>query len=361
NVLQVRDSVERISEEENIPIFEVPHLLKKAKKILFDAREKREKPARDEKIITAWNGLMITALATGYCVLRDPSCLDTARRAGEFLWTRQWRDDRLQRIHKDGQSKIDGCLEDYACFLEALLALYEASLDSVWMDRAVQTADRMIEEFWDASEGGFFLTGVSQEPLILRLKSAADEAVPSANAIAALALTRLAHGTGNFDYLKKAEKTVRAFQGALERSPAAFKGLLGVVDFLRTPPTEVVFAGPRDDARFEELQRVLYQDFRPNKIVLWRENEETERRLPLAEGRTALQGKPTVYLCQNQTCHPPVQSGEGLGRLLERPPEIRINIYDAEKHRVEIESQQQQDFLSAMDRIFKQSGLKGKK
>ena len=168
-------------------------ILKKGKETLFQTREKRPKPDRDEKIITAWNGLMITALAHGFSVLGNTSYLDTATRCAEFIWSRQWdsKTQKLLRVYKDGQSKINGCLDDYAYFLEGLVTLYEAGLDSRWIARAKELANSMIDEFWDEGEGGFFLSGRSGEQLISKLKNPADEALPSANAIAAQALLKL--------------------------------------------------------------------------------------------------------------------------------------------------------------------------
>ncbi|HCG74082.1 MAG TPA: hypothetical protein DE038_12405, partial [Nitrospina sp.] len=133
NVLHLNMKVETLAEAENIPIFEADHILKKGKDTLFEAREKRPRPGTDEKIITSWNGLMITALATGYVVLGEVKYIETAKRCADFIWSQQWRDGKLYRIHKDGQSSIVGCLEDYAYLLEALVTLYETSLQSEWI------------------------------------------------------------------------------------------------------------------------------------------------------------------------------------------------------------------------------------
>ena len=360
NVLRVKDSMERISKEEDVAIFEVQHIIKSGKKTLLEARKKRERPATDEKIITAWNGLMITAFSRGFAVLRREEYLKTAETCARFLWDQQWSESGLRRIYKDGQSKIEGCLEDYAYLLEGFLNLYEASLDSIWIERAQILATKMIAEFWDAQSGGFFMTGSSQESLVARLKNPADEAIPSANAIAALSLLTLAQLTGKDEYCKKGEGTLRAFHGRMNKSPAAFAGCLAALDHYLASPTEIVLAGPKDHAAFKEMQKAVYEDYRPNKIVLWNEAESTQKLLPLAEGRAAVKGEPTVYLCQKQTCHPPVHSGQALLNLLERPPEIRLNLFDEEKHAAEIKAKEQSNFLGAMAEIFKHSGLGGK-
>ena len=357
NVLHINESVEKLAEAENIPIFEADHILRKGRETLLQVREKRPKPDRDEKIITAWNGLMITALAQGASVLGDSSYLDSATRCADFIWSKQWDSEKckLLRVYKDGQSKINGCLDDYAYFLEALVGLYEAGLDSKWIVRAKELANAMIAEFWDEKEGGFFLSGRSGEPLIVKLKNPADEALPSANAVAALALLKLGRLTTEETYSQKTEQTLQTFRADMERSPAGFTGLLSAMSALNLPPAEVVLAGPRDHSAFDEMLKVLHTDYRPNKVVLWNDNETTL--LPLAEGRTAEKGEPTVYLCQKGTCHAPVQTGTALNKLLERPQEIRLNIFDEDKKNAQILEQEQANFMGVMGNIFQQVGI----
>ncbi len=357
NVLHVSENVEKLSEAESVPIFEADHILKKGKETLFNAREKRPKPATDEKIITAWNGLMITALACGSSVLGDRSYLDSATRCAEFIWSKQWRSGKLLRIYKDGQGKINGCLDDYAYFLEGLITIYEAGFDTQWLVRARELANAMIEEFWDEKEGGFFLTGRSGEDLIVNLKNPADEALPSANAIAAQALLRLGRLTGDEAYIRKTEETLQAFQALMERSPVGFTGLLSAASALRLPPVEVVFTGSRDHQSFDEMLKILHTDYRPNKVVIWKEDEKTGGLLPLAKGKTTENGEPAVYLCQNNTCHAPVQTATALNKLLERPQEIRLNIFDEDKKNAQILEQEQANFMGVMGNIFQQIGI----
>ncbi len=354
NVLHLNMKVETLAEAENIPIFEADHILKKGKDTLFEARENRPRPDTDEKIITSWNGLMITALATGYAVLGEEKYIETAKRCADFIWSQQWHNGKLHRIYKNGS--IVGCLEDYACLLEALITLYETSLQSEWLTKANQLADAMIEEFWDEEEGGFFLSGKSGEQLVSKLKNPADEAMPSANAIASMALLKLGRLTGNKIYTEKSEETVAAFQSFIEDSPAAFTGLLSTVSSSNLSPTEAIFAGPNDTSEFDEMWKVLHTDYRPNKVIIWNENGEST--LPLAEGKTS--SEPTVYLCQKGTCHPPVNTAKALDRLLERPQEIRLNIFDENKKNAQILGDEQNNFLNAMGQIFQQSGITGK-
>ena len=353
NVLYLNMKVEALADMENIPIFEADHILKKGKKTLFEARRKRTPPDTDKKIITSWNGLMITALATGYSVLGEEKYIKTAKRCAEFIWSEQWKDGKLYRIYKDGKSSIPGCLEDYAYFFEALVTLYETSLQSEWVSKARQVADAMIKEFWDKDEGGFFLSGKSREQLVAKLKNPADEAMPSANAIASMALLKLGRLTGNKTYIEKSEETLKAFQVFIEQSPVAFTGLLSTLSASNLSPTEVIFAGPKEDAVFNEMWKVLHTDYRPNKVVVWSENGESN--LPLTEGKNSIE--PTVYICQKGTCHPPVSTAKALDRLLERPQEIRLNIYDENKKNAQILEKEQNNFMGVMGKIFQQSGI----
>ncbi|PIQ97332.1 MAG: hypothetical protein COV67_04800 [Nitrospinae bacterium CG11_big_fil_rev_8_21_14_0_20_56_8] len=360
NVLFQAASMEKVSTGEGVAIFEVQHILQQAKSRLFEVREKRQPPGRDEKIITAWNAMMIAALATGYCVLRDAPLLEAALRAGEFVWAHLWLESGLARIWKDGAARFDACLEDYAHLLSACIALYEATFDLKWMERAGQVADRLVDRFEDRERGGFFMTPRTRAVVLTRLKNPADEAVPSANSVAALALLKLSVYRGIGKYRSAAENALRAFQPLIEKSPTAYNGLLAAADFTLTPPTEIVLAGPREPTAFQALVEEVFKDYRPNQVVIYNETPETRTLLPLAEGRESIQGKPTVYVCQKGTCHPPVQTAEALSRLLEPLPEIRINIFDEEKHTADLQTREQQSFLGVMDQIFKHSGLDGK-
>ena len=146
----------------------------------------------------------------------------------------------------------------------------------------------------------------------------------------------------------------------MERSPAAFTGLLSAMSALELTPVEVVFVGPKDHSSFREIWEVLHNDYRPNKVILWKENEDTDNLLPLTKGKSAQKGEPAVYLCQKNTCHAPVQTGKGLEKLLDRPREIRLNIFDEGKKNAKILEQEQVNFMGVMGDIFQQVGINKK-
>lgn len=360
NVLRVTRSMEQIAEAEGMPIFEVGHIIKSGKKALLEARDKRPQPHRDEKILAGWNGLMISALARGFVVLRKEMYLRRAVTCADFIWNTLWLDGVLLRVFRDGEVRLKGCLEDYAYLLEGLVGLYEASFDARWLKRAKMLAIVMIGQFWDAKDGGFFMTGNNHEPLVARLKNPADEAMPSANAVAALALLRLGRLTGNRSFEEKGRKTVQAFQGDMVKRPAAFTGLLSAMDFMESSPVEVVLSGPPEDKEYQNMLETLYRDYRPNLLAVVYQGEEMAKEIPWAGGRGPVKGQPTAYVCKEGTCHPPVHTAQALVHLLGRPPEIRLNIFDEEKKIKDMQSQEQTNFLNAMSDIFKYSGL-GKK
>ncbi len=360
NVLHLKDSLETISDEEGIPIFEVSHIAKTAKQTLFQAREKRKLPFVDEKILTGWNGMMIGAMAYGYFVLRNPEYLKAASKAANFIWDRLRENEKLYRVYKDGQSKVLAGIEDYSWYLDGLLRLYEASLDLEWINKAKIIADEMIKLFWDISDGGFFMTGSLQENLIARIKDSHDEAIPSSNSIAAKALIKLGRLTGNTEYSLKGRKTIQAFQGSIELQPAAHSSFLDALEYYDSPPLEVVISGDENDKEYLEMLKVIYQDYRPNLLLVGYKGEKTFEIIPWAQGRGPVSGKTTAYVCKDNSCHPPVHDSESLNHLLGRPPRISLNIFDQEKQVQDMQSREQDNFLNAMSDIFKYSGL-GKK
>ena len=360
NVLRVMLDMEKTAEQENVPIFEVGHIIKNGKKTLLEARNKRPQPHRDEKILAGWNGLMISALAKGFIVLRQPKYLEQAVNCADFIWEKLWREDVLLRVYKEGQARFKGCLEDYAYILEGLIALYEASFDSRWLEKARALSESMIDKFWDENDGGFFMTASDHEPLVARLKKPMDDAMPSANAVAALALLRLGRLTGIQLFEEKGRQIIHAFQGEMEQRPAAFTAMLGAMDFMESSPVEIVLSGPEEDKEYQKMLETIFRDYRPNQLTVVHRGEETVTWIPWAESRGAVSNQPTAYVCKQGTCHPPVHTAHALYNLLGRPPEIRLNIFDEEKKVKDMQSQEQDNFLNAMSDIFKFSGLKNK-
>ena len=297
---------------------EIEALIARTKEKLFTAREKRIKPFRDEKIIAAWNGLLLSGLAEAIKITGASSCLEASRRTVEFIFGRMFRDGYLLHVYKDGQAKLRGYLDDYAFVALGLLDLYEVLFDRSLIDRAMELVDIMLREFWDERGGGLFYTGKSHVPLISRAKPVFDASIPSGNAIAAQLLLRLYHLVGAEDYHTRAETILRSYYDAMVSQPFGFAHMLCALDQYLHPAKEIVIVGERSDARTTDLIKEIHSLYLPNKAVqVFAPGESLEKVSPLMVGKQQIDGRPTAYVCQNFTCSAPVTSWAELKRLLE--------------------------------------------
>jgi len=291
----------------------------KAMQQLLNARNQRERPATDDKIITGSNGLMISAFAAGYQVLHDKRFLEVATSAARFIFDNLLKEGQLYRRYRDHEVAIPANLEDYAFFIAALLDLYEASFDSQWLKKAIQLNESMIEMFWDKADGGFYFNAYGETELIVSIKEAYDGPTPSGNSIAAQNLLRLAAITGNEELTTYAEKIFLAFGEQLEQNPLAHTQMLCGVDFYLSSPLQIVVVSQtikEADAFVAEINR----HFMPNRILILIDSDVTENELldmiPLIKNRVAIQGNPTVYICENFTCKTPITNFEDLRQAL---------------------------------------------
>jgi len=288
------------------------------KQKLFAERENRIKPFRDEKIIAAWNGLMLSGFAAAIKISPRSEYLEATRRTIEFLFTRMFRDGFLLHTYKDNQAKLLGYLDDYAFLGVGLLDVYEVSFDRSLLERAVELCEIMLREFWDEENGAFFYTGKSHEQLISRAKPIFDASIPSGNAVATQLLLRLHHLTCREDYRARAEKVLRAYYDAMESQPFGFAHLLCALDFYLAKPKEIFVVGDRQIAATREILAGIHSRYLPNMTLQLADPEEPLEKLsPLLSGKSQLDGEPTVYVCQNYTCSAPVTSWSELQRLLE--------------------------------------------
>ena len=297
---------------------EIESLVSDAKGKLFKEREKRPKPFRDEKILTSWNGLMLSGLAEAIKISRQPAYLEAANRTVDFIFTKMFRDGRLLHTYKSGTGKILGYLDDYAFLAAGLLDLFEATVNRAHLDRALELAEIMLHEFWDEAGGGFFYTGRSHERLIAQSKPIFDGSIPSGNAVASQVLLRLHHYTGKEDYLKRAERILRAYYNAMENQPFGFAHMLAALDFYLQKPKEVVLVGDKKDPETAELLTKIHSLYLPNMTLQLASPEDSlEKISPLLAGKKQFDGKPTVYVCHNFTCSRPVVEWDELKLLLE--------------------------------------------
>jgi uncharacterized protein YyaL (SSP411 family) len=286
---------------------EMERRIAEIKRRLFQFRERRIKPGRDEKMLAAWNGLMIGALAEGFLVLADPRLLEAARRAADFVMTAMWDGRTLKRSYKDGAARFNGYLEDYAGMANALLDLYEASLDTNYIAQARMLIDAVLERFVDRANGGFFFTSDDHEQLITRPKPLFDGSTPSGNSEAAMALLRLHAHTGEQSYLREAQRTIKLFGGLMMQQPMGFAHMIEAVDFYHRGAVEVVLVGDPQTAEFKEWRERIGLKYLPNRALFAVNPAKPQDGFvpEPARGKTQVDGRLTAYVCRNFTCSPP--------------------------------------------------------
>ena len=302
---------------------EVLDLLAEARAKLFAARERRVKPFRDEKVLTSWNGLMVSALCQVAMAFGDVAALADARAGLAFIETRLVRGERLLATFKDGQAKGNGFVDDHAFVGQALLDYFTATGEPPALDRALALHATLMEQFWDEVGGGFFFTGRDHEPLITRPRSSFDHSIPAGSSVATLNALRLYHLTGDERCLRTAERVFRLFREQMAKNPFGFGALLCALDFYLDTPREIVIVGRRDSADTEALVRATHDAFVPNKLMLLVAPDAagTLATLPhvgsLLDGKAQVDGRATAYVCHRFTCSPPITDPTALAQLLE--------------------------------------------
>jgi uncharacterized protein YyaL (SSP411 family) len=296
-----------------------PPELRHARTALYAWRDRRVRPGLDDKRICSWNALMIAALADAGAATGRHEYLDAACTCARFiLESMRDADGHLQRTWKKGEARLNAYLEDHAFLVEALLRLYEGTLDVRWFDAARETADAMTERFADDERGGFFTTSSDHEELIARRKDVGDHPIPSGNSSAAYGLLRLAALTGERTYEERAVGTIRLFAPAAAQHPDAFGHLLQAIDFHLSPVREVALVAPGNGAAasgsLDQLAHVVRSAHRPH-VVLAGGPEGSERPELLRE-RTSVEGHPAAYVCEHFACKAPVTEPKELEAAL---------------------------------------------
>ena len=326
SILNIPQGPEAFALEHGKSEEELAALVARGKPKLLAEREKRIHPFRDDKVIASWNGLMLRAFAEAGAALKRADYLAAAQANAAFLNDWMAADRRLLRTYRDGQAKIPGYLEDYSCVVDGYVALYEATFQREWLDRAVSLADAMIELFWDEDTGGFYDTGSEHETLVTRPRDVFDNAQPCGGSVASEVLLRLAIVTGSEDYNLKASRPLRALSRLMTQAPGGAAYWLGVLDFYVSLPKEIAIFGDPDSEDAAALLDTVYRRYLPNKVVVGAvagdENGETglpepPYDMPLLEGRGMIEGKATAYVCQNYACQLPVTDPAGLAEQLD--------------------------------------------
>ena len=295
-----------------------PDRVASLRQCLLEARARRVRPGRDDKVLAAWTGLACRALAEAGRALGRADYVQAAVRSAQFLVSSMRVDGRLQRTWKDGRARLKGYLEDHATVAAALVAVYEATFDRRWVDAARGVADEMVALFWDDGIEAFYDTGRDHESLIVRPRNLFDNAVPSGTSVAIETLLRLAVLTGDGAYESRALRALRPMADLMARHPTGFGRFLCALDFHLGPIVEVALVAPAGNG-LAPLASEVFGRYLPNRVVAGTTtgDAETARGLPLLEGRGAVEGKATAYVCRNYACELPVTDPHALARQLD--------------------------------------------
>ncbi|MGH9162260.1 MAG: thioredoxin domain-containing protein [Vicinamibacteraceae bacterium] len=323
NVLIVRHTVSETAKKFGTSKDEVEQVLARARRKLVEVRTKRPRPPLDDKVLTAWNGLMISALARAGQVLEEPRYVAAARASAGFIASKMYDAKRgiLQRRYREGEVAIDGFIDDYAFLVQGLLDLYEASFESKWLTWAVRLQETQDRLFWDAKEGSYFATQDDAAHLLWRMKEDYDGAEPSPNSVAAMNLLRLWQMTDREDWREKADATFAAHADRLRQQPAAVPQLIAALDFSLSKPKQIIIAGRAGAEDTRAMLRLVHDRFIPNKILLLADGGAGQRQLarwlPFVEGVSRKDGKATAYICEDYVCQLPTADLEVAARLLD--------------------------------------------
>ncbi len=323
NILIARHSLAETARHFSKSEREIATVLSGARQKLFEARSHRPRPARDDKILTAWNGLMISGFARAAQALEEPRYLSAAEAAAGFVKANLYdpKTGKLKRRYRAREAGIDGFLDDYAFFIQGLLDLYESSFDVEWLRWAVQLQEKQDQVFWDSKSGGYFSTSGGDPSILVQLRDDYDGAEPSPNSVAALNLLRLSEMTGRQAWREKAERLFAVFARRLESNPEALPQMAAALDFSLSRHKQIIIAGDPGAADTRALLRLVHGRFIPNKILLLADGAQGQKQLaqwlPFLEGVTRKQGRATAYVCENYVCKLPTPDPEIVARLLD--------------------------------------------
>ena len=324
NVLRQLRSLTHTADRFGLPLPEAEQKLLAGLERLRAVRAQRPRPHRDEKVVTAWNGLMISALAKAAVQLQEPARLVAATRAAEFIQRELWdpAKGRLYRTWLGRRSPVEGFAEDYACLIQGLLDLYEAGFDIRWLQWAEQLQQVMDARFWDAEAGGYFNSPAGADDVLVRLKDDHDGAEPAATSVAVANLVRLEWMTGLSGGVERARGAAEAMRRQWERVPHAMPQLLAALEWVLAEPRSLVLAGDPGSASFQALQRAGAGGLGPCRVTVAADGGAGQAWLaakrPYLAAMGPREGRALAFVCENQTCQAPVDSAEALGRLLTR-------------------------------------------
>ena len=321
NILFAAHTIEETAAHFERDVDEVRSAILQGNRLLLEARSRRVRPHLDDKVLTAWNGLMISAFAKGGAILSEERYSEAARDAADFLITRMYDSPSgvLLRRFREGDGAIPGFPDDYAFSGQALLDLYETQFEPKYLQLAASLAESMRERFEDREGGAFYSTAEGQGDLIIRMKDDYDGAEPSGNSVAVLNLLRLAQLTGNDEYRASADKALEAFAMRMRGAPTGVPQMLASYLFRLEKPRQVVIAGEPGDPEAVEMLRTMHSRFLPNTVSLLvndRSRELLSSYNPVVAEMNPINGKPSAYVCENFACQLPTSDPERFAELL---------------------------------------------
>ena len=322
NIPHLAKSLAEISSELDEPIPQLQKRLESIRQKLFNYRDKRVHPQKDDKILTDWNGLMVAALAKGARSLNEPGYASAAKSTADFILNNMVTNNgRLLHRYRDGEAALPAHIDDYAFLIWGMLELYETTLELNYLKMAMELNQHLIEHFWDDKNGGFYFTAEDGENLLVRQKEIYDGAIPSGNSVAMLNLLRLGRLSANPDLEQKAARIGRAFFESVRQSPSAYTQLMAAINFAVGPSYEIVIVGDpgADDTR--EMLQAIHRRFIPDKVLILLSPglsyPDIERLIPFTRQMSRIEGKATAYVCHNYNCKLPTTDIDTMLRLLD--------------------------------------------
>ena len=322
NILNVPLDAAAVMDQVDVEPEVLEDVLREGKDKLLEVRNRRVAPGRDDKVLTAWNGLMLRSFAEAAAVLGRQDYRDAAVANADFVTRNLQKEGRILRTYKDGQARLNGYLEDYSFLADGLIAVYELTFDSRWLEEAQRVAEGMVALFWDEEDQVFYDTGKDHEALLVRPRDIFDNAAPCGSSVAADVLMRLALLTGNEEYRNLGAAALRSMGPMLSQYPNGMGRWLATLDFYLAEPKEIAIVGPMNSPDVKAMLEVVHRQYLPNRVLAATEQGDPagSHSMPLLRHRTMVNGVPAAYVCRNYVCQLPVTDPADLAHQLSTQP-----------------------------------------
>ena len=333
NILFLAHSLSEVAQKCGKSEEEIRLVLEESKKRLFEVRAHRPRQQLDDKVLTSWNGLMISALARASSILAEEKYLKGSERAATFIQNRLYepKNCQLYRSWRKEERKVKGIADDYAFLTQGLIDLYESSFEPRWLEWAIELAEEQNKRFFDLERGGFYMTQVQENrDLLLRVKEDSDNVEPSASSVATLNLLRLAQFTARKDFQESAENTLKLYVSQMNEQPRSLPQMMVALNFALTQPCQIIIAGDKKSAETQRLIKEVNSSFIPNKILMLLDQTPSDqilqKHLPFLQKIVPIKNKPTVYVCSNYDCELPTNDPVVLRQILDRKLSTRTSV-----------------------------------